>query len=72
MTDRTKSQIRIGVITTLIGGLMLVAFTKTASQVVLRPEFEASQTKMEAKIDRIEGIAKDVLCGQNPDHWRCQ
>lgn len=72
MTAQQKSAVRLGVITAVIGGLMLLAFTKAASQVVLRPEFEASQTRLETKIERVEGITKDVLCGQNPSHWRCQ
>lgn len=71
MTAATKSQIRVGLIVAVVGGLLLVAFSSLAGQVVLRPEFEASQTRLETKIERVEGIAKDVLCGQNPNHWRC-
>lgn len=47
MSPQQKSQVRVGIITTLVGGLLLLAFTKLSGQVVLRPEVEALHTQMQ-------------------------
>lgn len=72
MTVQQKSAIRVGVITTVIGSLLVLAFSKAASQVVLRPEIEALESRLERKVDAVKDIALDNLCDTNPTHWRCK
>ena len=71
MTDRTKSQIRVGVATTVIGGLMLLAFSKVASQVVLKPEFDAHVQRAEMLDSLLLERTTDVLCEVKPSHRDC-
>lgn len=46
MTPTQKSQMRVGVVTAVVGGLLLLAFTKLSGQVVLRPELQALESSI--------------------------
>lgn len=68
MTPTQRSQMRVGVVTAVVGGLMLLAFTKLTAQIVLRPEFEAHEAKIEHKLDRI----LDAVCTDKPSARPCK
>jgi hypothetical protein len=54
VTATQQSQIRIGITTAVIGGLMLLAFTKLGGQVVLRPELDAMNASIRQDRFQIE------------------
>lgn len=68
MTAQQKSALRVGVLTTVLAGLFLMAFSKVAGQVVLRPEFEALELRVDHKLDRI----LDAVCVDKPSARPCQ
>lgn len=71
MTDRTKSQIRVGVITAVVGGLLLMAFSKVMGQVVLKPEFDSHVQRSEMLDSLLLERTTDVLCEVKPSHRDC-
>ena len=71
MTQAQKSAIRVGVITTLLGGLSLLVFSKAAGQVVLRPEFDSHVQRSEMLDSLLLERTTDVLCEVKPSHRDC-
>lgn len=83
MTIPQKRAIKTGVLTLLIGALVLGAVDVAREKVIYRPEFalHAQQVKSEigdvkselnAEINDVRGIALDILCTDHPQHWRCK
>lgn len=75
MTQPQKRAVMTGVLTLLIGTVMLAA----ANQVILRPEFALHNATVEARfsatdgrIEEVKGITLDLLCAQYPTHRRCK
>lgn len=72
MTTAQKSALRIGLLTTIGGGLVLFAAKELMAQVILRPELEAMAARIEQRLVIIENMQRDFLCTDHPTHWRCK
>ena len=67
-------QVLVGFVTLVLGAVVLAA----SGQVIFRPEFslhEANQTakfaEQRQELDDLKSIALDILCKDQPNHWRC-
>lgn len=72
MTVAQKRQLTVGIATTVLGGLVLLAVRSLTAQVMLRPEVEARFMGVEAEVRETKAIALDHLCSDTPTHWRCK
>lgn len=68
MTAQQKSALRLGLVTTVLGGLTVLGLSRLSEQVVYRAEFKVHEAKLESKIDRV----LDVVCADKPELRQCQ
>ena len=72
MTVAQKRQLTVGIVTTVLGGMLLLAVRSLTAQVMLRPEVEARFLGVEAELRETKAITLDHLCADAPNHWRCR
>jgi hypothetical protein len=72
VTVASRRQIAIGVLTAVIGALLLGAVSFTREQVIFRPEFDAHVQSDTAWKREQREMTLDILCGQQPANRRCR
>lgn len=72
MSPQAKQNLSTAIKTTVIGGLILLAASKLAGQVVLRPEYEA-HVRASAVADSLQlDVTLEVLCEVKPSSRKCR
>lgn len=67
MTAQQNSALRVGVLTTILAGVFLMALSKASEQVIFRSEFEVREANVDNKLDRI----LDMLCQHEYNQRAC-
>jgi hypothetical protein len=62
----------VALTTTLVGVVIISLASRLTNALVWRPEFDLHKAQEQQEREELKNMLRDVLCSQQPAHWRCK